>query len=40
MDSATVISMSALTITVIASIVMGHIISKKGAKILIIAAPS
>ena len=37
-DSATVISMTALTITVIASIVMGRIISKKGAKILIIAS--
>jgi predicted MFS family arabinose efflux permease len=35
-DSATVISMVALATTVIASIVMGRIISKKGAKILII----
>jgi predicted MFS family arabinose efflux permease len=38
MDFATVISMSALGITFIASLVMGHLISKKGAKILIIAA--
>jgi predicted MFS family arabinose efflux permease len=37
-DSATVISMLALTTTVIASLVMGRIISKKGAKILILAS--
>jgi predicted MFS family arabinose efflux permease len=37
-DSATVISMVALAIAVIASLFMGRIISKKGAKILILAS--
>jgi predicted MFS family arabinose efflux permease len=37
-DSATVISLVALATTIIASIVMGRIISKRGAKILILAS--